>query len=750
MPAMASTRRFEMFHDPVTTFDTADAPSQTSTSFGEPIFSDENMPLKLSTKKNNTFNPSACAPTGRSPLKSTQQPRLNPSKTMSSDRMVTFLPPSNNEAFATDSLIKKPTIPKLQHLAPQKAQVSSYTTFPSARSANKENYSPGYHNDNFAEFPDPTYGYKAPLKRLLPVPDPARSPEVIYKKPRIEEPSPAPIIIPEPHNMPPVEDTGAKPPYSYASLIGMSILRAPGRRLTLAQIYKWISDSFSYYRASDAGWQNSIRHNLSLNKAFIKQERPKDDPGKGNYWAIEPGMEAQFVKDKQSRRPNSSSGSGVAAPGPSTKSFSQPSSEANPCAWFPPAQPTSEANMSSWPVSIPNSTEAEHQPLGRQVPNAAEPSSDATIPASDAPSNGDDFEEAINMPPPQSRNPLSSPLQTIHSSPPVAHHSQVRQDTPPHISEFALPSSRSRSRKRKLAAMDDSGYFSSLESSAARPYANGHNTNSEIDVDRPRIKRGRAEEEIARLRSSSHDISPSKGRSSLKQPTPTLVSSSPLRHFDSSLMLPPLTPAMTFKLPPKPPASVSPNTNLRNHRNKIRELVGSPIKSESFLNDDVSFSPAFNIVDDHYGLDDDDYTGFNIFADSPAITYSRRFSLSPEKRSVRRPRLDRTNKTSNILADVTGASLNSKALVKTPYLESPIRQKSQKSPCKSQVFASNLEDASKEDFFGLDLFVDDEPDDFGGLDILQGFQKIGGNKNPLSTKKSPRPALGARSKTSRF
>ncbi|BFZ63209.1 Forkhead transcription factor [Saitoella coloradoensis] len=102
--------------------------------------------------------------------------------------------------------------------------------------------------------------------------------------------------IPDPSEMPSVEDDGEKPGYSYATLIGMAILRAPNRRLTLAEIYHWISSTFKYYRDSDSGWQNSIRHNLSLNKAFVKQERPKDQPGKGNYWTIEPGCEFQFMK----------------------------------------------------------------------------------------------------------------------------------------------------------------------------------------------------------------------------------------------------------------------------------------------------------------------------------------------------------------------------------------------------------------------------------------------------------------------
>ncbi|CAH8665649.1 unnamed protein product [Schistosoma rodhaini] len=90
-------------------------------------------------------------------------------------------------------------------------------------------------------------------------------------------------------------DQFTKPPYSYAQLIAQAISSQPDRKLTLSGIYDFISRNYSYYQLADKGWQNSIRHNLSLNCQFVKVPRSQEDHGKGCFWRIDPEHEAKLL-----------------------------------------------------------------------------------------------------------------------------------------------------------------------------------------------------------------------------------------------------------------------------------------------------------------------------------------------------------------------------------------------------------------------------------------------------------------------
>lgn len=110
-------------------------------------------------------------------------------------------------------------------------------------------------------------------------------------------------LLPPPPTTSASNNEHEKPPYSYAQLIVQSISAAPDKQLTLSGIYSFISKHYPYYRKeANKGWQNSIRHNLSLNRYFIKVARSQDEPGKGSFWRIDPSSEAKLIDQSYKKR----------------------------------------------------------------------------------------------------------------------------------------------------------------------------------------------------------------------------------------------------------------------------------------------------------------------------------------------------------------------------------------------------------------------------------------------------------------
>ena len=108
-----------------------------------------------------------------------------------------------------------------------------------------------------------------------------------------------------------------KPQESYIAMISSAILSTPEKRMTLSEINEHLMNNYECFRGEYQGWRNSVRHNLSFNKCFVKiLRKPTRNWGKNNYWGVVVSLLQDYLREdgkfrrrrrkKVSNPPNSS------------------------------------------------------------------------------------------------------------------------------------------------------------------------------------------------------------------------------------------------------------------------------------------------------------------------------------------------------------------------------------------------------------------------------------------------------------
>ncbi|THH05119.1 hypothetical protein EW145_g5022 [Phellinidium pouzarii] len=160
---------------------------------------------------------------------------------------------------------------------------------------------------NAVDLPSAVKVEKAPpevIKTVKPIP---KANGKKRKKPGVDARPPPPEVMPP------------RPQFTYAQLCYRAITSLTGKA-TLQEICAWVSDNFDWYRYNEgSGWESSIRHNLSSNRAFKKMERCAGERGKGFFWSVDTRFE-HLVKDQEGK----GNGEGTKAKGKNAKLLEPP------------------------------------------------------------------------------------------------------------------------------------------------------------------------------------------------------------------------------------------------------------------------------------------------------------------------------------------------------------------------------------------------------------------------------------------
>ncbi|KAF9985119.1 Forkhead box protein J2 [Modicella reniformis] len=179
-----------------------------------------------------------------------------------------------------------------------------------------------------------------------------------------------------------------KPTHSYSYLITTAILENPQQQMTLNEIYEWVMERYPWYRTAINGWKNSIRHNLSLNKAFMRVPRPPSEPGKGSYWKLDPNHQSPLDQTHNGGAGGSSGGARTSRSsrrtsagqrGPTSRGSRRATSDPTPH----PLPSGSEIPLTPVPV-LPKRPGQENDPYVFKIDTPSAPTIIPTLPATSA------------------------------------------------------------------------------------------------------------------------------------------------------------------------------------------------------------------------------------------------------------------------------------------------------------------------------------------------------------------------------